>query len=461
VRDNLEVEILVEGFDADALALATHLSAEGHDVRVAAPGPASADASSLVELGITIAADADLDADPGPADIAYLDVWTPPVAPRVQRLRAQGTRISCLGDLLLERWRGPTLGITGTAGKTTTTSLVTAMLEAGGIEVAVSAGARAGNLWPTADLLGRAGSSSTDSSLLVLELTSSHLAFMATSPSIAAVTCFWPDHLELHGDVRRYREAKETIVRHQRPDDLVVVHADDGASSFADVTPARASWFSQSHPVERGAYLDGAGAVIVTDGERRVSLGALTGGTAHPGNVVAAAATASAAGASAEAVAAGARDAPPLQWRARATGTLGGAAVVDDGMAATPAKAAATLSRYDVSSIVLIAGGLDDLGTGPVHAAPEEVTLLEAACDEIARVAQAVVLFGPAGRRLERLLAPRGVRTELAGSLEGAVGRAATQLETAAALVFAPLFPVTLEERASFAGLYNAAAAGP
>ena len=63
----------------------------------------------------------------------------------------------------------------------------------------------------------------------MLELTSSHLAFMATSPTIAAVTCFWPDHLELHGSLAAYREAKEAIVRHQRPSDRLVLDTTDEA----------------------------------------------------------------------------------------------------------------------------------------------------------------------------------------------------------------------------------------
>ena len=80
---------------------------------------------------------------------------------------------------------------------------------------------------------------------MVLELTSSHLAFMSSSPDVAVVTSFWPDHLELHGSAAAYRAAKETIVRHQRPDGAVVVNADDPAAlSFADLTPARRYAFS-------------------------------------------------------------------------------------------------------------------------------------------------------------------------------------------------------------------------
>ena len=50
---------------------------------------------------------------------------------------------------------------------------------------------------------------------------------MRTSPHVAVVTCFWPDHLELHGSLMAYRRAKEQIVRAQTADDHVVVNADD------------------------------------------------------------------------------------------------------------------------------------------------------------------------------------------------------------------------------------------
>ena len=130
--DDQCVRVLIEGFGPDAVALARFLSGEGHGVRLAGSGETleQAVAADLVDRGVTIEPSADLDADPGPADVAYLDPWTPETAPRVERLRAQGTRLSCLGDVLLERWPGRSIGITGTAGKTSTTALTAEILRA-------------------------------------------------------------------------------------------------------------------------------------------------------------------------------------------------------------------------------------------------------------------------------------------------------------------------------------------
>ena len=157
--------------------------------------------------------------DPGPAEVAYLDVWTPEVAPRVERLRAQGTRVSCLGDLLLERWRGPTIGITGTAGKTTTTAWSRR-------SCTQRRDRRRGQPWVRAPATsGRPAICSSASSTRRrnrLDRSSARADELASrvhaprAPRIAAVISFWPDHLELHGDLAAYRAAKETIVRHQR-----------------------------------------------------------------------------------------------------------------------------------------------------------------------------------------------------------------------------------------------------
>ena len=131
--------------------------------------------------------------------------------------------------------------------------------------------------------------------------------------------------------------------------------------------------------------------------------------------------------------------------------------MLDDGMAATPTKGAATLTRYPAGSIVLIAGGLNDAGGGTVHATPAENALLEQACDVIARVARIVVLFGEAGQRLAPLLARRQVELVETSDLEAAVAAAAERTADATAVVFSPLFPVALGDREGFAALVRRA----
>ena len=121
-------QVLVEGFDRDAVVLARLLTREGRRVTLAGMGDASQQALELRASGVTVRARAALDAEPGQFEEAFLDVWTPEVAPRVALLRESGCVLRCLGDLVLERAAVPTIGVTGTAGKTTTAAFLTFLL---------------------------------------------------------------------------------------------------------------------------------------------------------------------------------------------------------------------------------------------------------------------------------------------------------------------------------------------
>ena len=428
---------LVEGFDADAVALARLLAAEGRSVTLAGSGPATAEAFALRALDVAVREHADLDREPGEHDEAFLDVWTPEVAPRASRLRAAGARVRCLGDLVLERAPVPTIGVTGTAGKTTTAFLLVQLLRAAGVEVHASTTARAGNLWPTVELL-----TVPSSGVIVLELTSSHLCFTTHSPSIATVTCFWPDHLELHGSLERYRAAKEAIARGQAADDVVVANEDDdAAAAIAAVSPGRGVGFSATTEVGEGAFLRGASIVARGGGEEQAL--PLPAGFDRPRRqaLLAAVAVATVAGA----IPNGLERLRLPELRALVVGRRDGVELVDDGMAATPAKVAAALRDRPDRSVVLVAGGeLASVGL-VVHASPEEQRLLEAACAEARRAACLVVLFGPAAGRLAPLLDPTPV--VVAGDLEHAVATAGERLAEAQTLLVSPMFPVSLEER--------------
>jgi UDP-N-acetylmuramoylalanine--D-glutamate ligase len=428
---------LVEGFEPDAVALARFLVREGRRVMLAGPGPASQLALGLRGERVEVRANADLDADPGRHDEAFLDVWTPEIAPRVEHLRDSGCIVRCLADLVLERATVPTIGVTGTAGKTTTAAFLTYLLRNAGTTVHTSTTARAANLWPTAELL----PPPTDG-VVVMELTSSHLCFTTHSPTIAVITCFWPDHLELHGTLDRYREAKAAIVRRQGPDDAVVVNEDDpGAAALADLSPGRRYGFSATGEVDAGAFVHGKEVVLRdTVGDRAFRLPARLDGPRVQALLAAAAATL-AAGALPEQLRA--PEAPP--FRATRVGRMGETELIDDGMAATPAKAVSALDDRADDSIVLVAGGELASAGLPVHASPEEEQLLAQACAEARRVARFVVLFGPAADRLAPYFDPDRVRrTE---TLDDAIQLASDHAEGADVLVVSPMFPLSLADR--------------
>jgi UDP-N-acetylmuramoylalanine--D-glutamate ligase len=431
---------LIEGFERDAVTLARLLARESRRVTLAGPGTASQQALALRAKGVEIRAHADLDANPGQHEEAFLDVWTPEVAPRVALLRESGCVLRCLGDFVLERSEAPTIGVTGTAGKTTTAAFLAYLLRTAGVTVHTSTTARAANLWPTDELLPPPADG-----IVLMELTSSHLCFTTRSPRIAVITCFWPDHLELHGSLHSYRAAKEAIVSRQSPDDVVVVNEDDDAAAIASASPGRRFGFSARGEVDAGAFVRGK-EVVLRDaaGERSFQVPARMDGPRLQA-LLAAAATALAAGALPEQL--GPPQAPP--FRATRVGRLGATELIDDGMAATPAKTAAALRRRAAGSVVLVAGGELEIAGLPVHSSPEEQMLLEQACAEARRVARLVVLFGPAAARLAPFF-DRG-QTLRAQTLDEAIALASEHAEEAKVLVVSPMFPLPPADRESIA----------
>jgi len=440
--------ILVEGFDRDAVVLARTLAREGHRVTLAGQGDASQQALELRASRVVVRARASLDSEPGHHDEAFLDVWTPEVAPRVALLRESGCIVRCLGDHVLERTPVPTIGVTGTAGKTTTVAFLAYLLRTAGSTVHTGTTARAGNLWPTAELLPPPADG-----VVLMELTSSHLCFTTHSPTIAVITCFWPDHLELHGSLERYRAAKEAIVRHQGPSDIVVANEDDDdAAAIASLCSGRRFGFSATREVDAGAFVHGAEMMLRdASGERSFVLPPSLDAPRLQA-LLAAAATALAAGALPETL----RAPEPPPYRAALVGRLGDTELIDDGMAATPAKTASALHEFPDASVVLVAGGELETAGLPVHASREERALLEEACAEARRVARFVVLFGPAAARLASSFDRRTTRRTT--TLDEAIALASSHADGAKVLVVSPMFPLPLEDRERIAPALRALA---
>jgi UDP-N-acetylmuramoylalanine--D-glutamate ligase len=422
----------VERTAPEADALVRLLAGEGAKLRLATP--------------------AELDAAPR-ADAAFLDAWTPEVAPRVTGLRASGALVTCLADLLLTRAETPVVAVTGTAGKTTTTAFTAQLLRAGGVAVALPHPGLSGNLWPHASLL---ADPHRACDVVVFELTSSHLAFCSASPHVAVVTSLWPDHVELHGSYDAYVEAKMRITQAQSPDGWLVVPADGSCERFVAASPAKIARFSTEAAVEAGAFLRANDIVLRWDDREVVVRDAAPSLPVRGGpvvTVVAACAGALATGVSAEAVAAGLRQLTLPPHRVVEIGWVRGVPVVDASMAGTPAKAAAAVEPYADGSIVLVAGGAVAGAAGPVHATPEERRLLDGACELARRKAAACVVFGSAAPELERRLAP--VATE--ADIEAGLTRALQELRDGVeAVVVAPMFPVAPAARERLAAVVAA-----
>lgn len=111
-----------------------------------------------------------------------------------------------------------TVGVTGTKGKSTVASLIYRMLQQGGVESQFG-----GNIGTSMlDLL----SSGTSGTVFVLELSSYQLAELGVSPDIAVITNLYRDHIDYHGSLENYWEAKRNIVRYMTPENIVVFNPD-------------------------------------------------------------------------------------------------------------------------------------------------------------------------------------------------------------------------------------------
>jgi len=381
-------------------------------------------------------------------EVRLLSPWTP--LPTVAS--AGASTLSGAADLLLRFSPVPVLGVTGSAGKTTTARLTEAMLRASGVETLSSSDAPADNAWPTAALLERV-LAARPRAVCVAELTSNHLAVCAASPQIACITNVWPDHVDQHGSLAAYLAAKARIVEFQSPVDWVVVNADDaGAVALAAGSPGRVLRCTLGDPGdEPGAGVRAGRLVARLDGSE-LDLGPAAALPPAPGREAGLLAAASAllAGASPAGIAAALRDWNGLALRREHVGVVGGSPVIRDALAATPVKAAAGLFLHAPGSVVLIAGGYDDLGGGALHASPEEREQLERAAAVAATACVHAALFGPAGPRLAATLTAAGLASvTVHASLAEACSDARAHAAPGRTIVFAPWFATTPAERAS------------
>ena len=153
------------------------------------------------------------------ADLVFRTPGMHPGNPALEALRAKGAEVTSEKEVFFEVCPCTILAITGSDGKTTTTTLVSEMLKAAGKTVWV--GGNIGTpLLPRVREM-RAGD------FAVVDLSSFQLMDMKRSPHVAVVTNLAPNHLDVHKDMEEYVEAKKNIFRFQGKDDILIVNADN------------------------------------------------------------------------------------------------------------------------------------------------------------------------------------------------------------------------------------------
>jgi len=320
------------------------------------------------------------------ADLLCLSGGVPLDTPVVVEARRRGIPLSNDAQLFLERCPAPIVGITGSAGKTTTTALVGEMCRAAGLSTWV--GGNIGN--PLIADLERI----RPDDRVVMELSSFQLELMTVSPHIAAVLNITPNHLDRHSRMEDYIAAKRNIVAYQRPEDFAVLGFDDAnARSLAIETAAHLLWFSGGAEVDEGAFktngtltlrLNGVDREICRASEVRLR------GRHNLLNVLAACALAGVAGVPVEAMRQVILTFTGVEHRLELVRELNGVQWYDDSIATAPERTLAALRSFE-GPIVLLAGGRD-----------KKLPWDEFAREVTARV-RYLITFGEAGPMIARL----------------------------------------------------------
>ena len=354
------------------------------------------------------------------SDLVVLSPGVPANHPAVAAARAEG--VDVIGELeLAARWlRGRIVAITGTKGKSTTTTLTGRMLEAGGHRVLVG-----GNI---GHALSAQVDESTDATIHVVEASSFQLETIVTfRPWIAVLLNLSPDHLDRHGTWEAYVEAKARIVLNQDATDWLIVNADDPAvMRMASSARSRKVAFSMTDSLAAGVVVRGEEIVRRTaDGDQTLlPLASVRLIGRHViADVLAASAVASIIGVDAAAMTSAVEGFTGLEHALEPVAEVGGVLFVNDSKATNVEAARRAIESFD--SLVVIMGGRFKGGA------------LELLREPLSQRAATVVAIGEA-RPLLRDALSGVVAVHEADDMAAAVRTAFASATPGAAVVLAP-----------------------
>jgi UDP-N-acetylmuramoylalanine--D-glutamate ligase len=292
------------------------------------------------------------------ADLLCLSGGVDATLPICIAAQERGIPISNDAQLFLERCPANLVGITGSAGKTTTTTLVGKMCEAAKFTTWVG-----GNI---GDVLIENLPQITASDTVVMELSSFQLELMHSSPKIAAILNITPNHLDRHGTMRAYIEAKARIMSAQEPNDVIILNRDDAnCQRLAEAATGRVGWFSLREMVTEGAFLAGNRLMVVGVGspDRAPHVVCLREdiqlrGEHNVANVLAACAIAGAAGVPVSVMREVIQRFTGVSHRLEVVRVIAGVTYINDSIATAPERVMAALHSF-TEPIVLLAGGRD------------------------------------------------------------------------------------------------------
>jgi UDP-N-acetylmuramoylalanine--D-glutamate ligase len=428
--------VLIIGAARQGLALTRHLVDHGARVTLNDRKPQNETAATSTALGNrpveTVFGDHPLTLLDG-ADLVCISGGVPLTLSLIEEARRRNIPLTNDSQLFMESVPCPVIGITGSAGKTTTTTLVGRIAQS-----AVKHGLVAHK---TAWVGGNIGTPLIDhldeiqaTDLVILELSSFQLELMTTSPHLATVLNITPNHLDRHTSMAAYTAAKRRILDFQVKGDVAVLDREDpGAFNLKNAVKGRLVTFGFERSDLPGTFLDG-NMISVKDGKESQALFPQSlvelRGRHNLLNVIASAAIAWSAGIPVEAMTAALVGFTGVPHRLEYIRTYKGARWYNDSIATAPERTIADIRAFD-EPLVLLLGGRDK----------------NLPWEDLARLVKErvkhVILFGEAAGKIADTLtkAPgsgSSITTSCCSSLEEAVQAAASVAAEGDVVLLAP-----------------------
>lgn len=270
--------------------------------------------------------------------------------PTLQSVAAD--KITSVTKLFLDVCPSSIVGVTGTKGKGTTSSLIYEMLKSGGHDVHLG-----GNIGvPPLDFLDKL----TSKSIVVLELSSFQLADLHKSPHIAVMLMVTAEHLDYHKDIYEYVDSKRNLIRFQSSEDYAILNKDYPATNESDIhTDAQVLYVSRENEVDRGCFIKDNQVVIRTEGKDDVLINTkeiLLPGAHNWENVCAAVMAAHLAGVEKKDIISVLKSFKGLEHRLELVKIVKGVRYYDDSFSTTPETAEAAIEAFEEPKIIILGG---------------------------------------------------------------------------------------------------------
>ena len=285
-------------------------------------------------------------------DIVFRSPGIKPSSPELVEAKSKGIEVTSAIKMFFEQCPCEIIGVTGTKGKGTTSTLIYEMLKKEGFDAYLGGNIGIPPLSFLSELKG--------DSKVVLELSSFQLIDLEQSPHIGVILMTTSEHLDYHNDVYEYIEAKRNIFKFQDYKDFAVVNRDYPASNESDIySNGKVYRVSREQDVDQGCFVKNDGIVLKMDGNENEILATkdlALRGKHNWENVCAATVAALCAGCSMKSIIPVLKSFKGLEHRIEHVATTRGVAYYDDSFSTTPETAIAAIEAFDEPKILILGG---------------------------------------------------------------------------------------------------------